>query len=72
MYLASTLTPLAIPSTLQDSLMARLDRLAHGQGDRADRGGDRARDSRIACWKRSRRSTGRRWRTRSASSWRPN
>lgn len=26
--LASTLTPLAIPSTLQDSLMARLDRLA--------------------------------------------
>jgi predicted ATPase len=26
--LAATLTPLAIPSTLQDSLMARLDRLA--------------------------------------------
>ena len=26
--LASALTPLAIPSTLQDSLMARLDRLA--------------------------------------------
>lgn len=26
--LASTLTPLAIPSTLQDSLMARLDRSA--------------------------------------------
>jgi hypothetical protein len=28
-FLASALTPFAIPSTLQDSLMARLDRLAH-------------------------------------------
>jgi predicted ATPase len=31
--LAAALTPLAIPSTLQDSLMARLDRLAPGWGD---------------------------------------
>ena len=43
MFSAAALTPLAIPSTLQDSLMARLDRLAPVQGDRADRRGDRAR-----------------------------
>ena len=35
------LPPLAIPATLHDSLMARLDRLARGQGGGADRGGDR-------------------------------
>ena len=41
-HLASALTPLAIPSTLQDSLMARLDWLAPVRGDRADRRGDRS------------------------------
>ena len=35
------LPPLAIPTTLHDSLMARLDRLGTGQGGRADRRGDR-------------------------------
>ena len=35
--LAGPLPPLAIPATLHDSLLARLDRLAPGQGDRADR-----------------------------------
>lgn len=40
--LASRLTPLAIPSTLQDSLMARLDRLAPVKGV-VDRRGNRPR-----------------------------
>ena len=35
--LSGPLPPLAIPATLHDSLLARLDRLAPGQGDRADR-----------------------------------
>ena len=35
--LAGPLPPLAIPATLHDSLLARLDRLAPGQGDRPDR-----------------------------------
>ena len=43
--LASALTPLAIPSTLQDSLMARLDRLAPVKGNRPSRSSDRARVS---------------------------
>ena len=37
------LPPLAIPATLQDSLMARLDRLRAGQGGGADRRRDRPR-----------------------------
>ena len=36
------LPPLAIPATLQDSLMARLDRLALGEGDRPNRRRHRA------------------------------
>ena len=39
--LAGPLPALAIPSSLQDSLMARLDRLAPGQRGGADRRGDR-------------------------------
>ena len=41
-----------------------------GQGDRADRRGDRTRVLLSVCWRRSRRSRGRRCRTRLASSWR--
>ena len=41
--LTGPLPPLAIPATLHDSLLARLDRLAPGQGDRADRRRDRPR-----------------------------
>ena len=41
--LAGPLPPLAIPTTLHNSLLARLDRLAPGQGDRADRRRARAR-----------------------------
>ena len=41
--LAAALTPLAIPSTLQDSLMARLDRLAPVKEIAQIGGGDRAR-----------------------------
>jgi hypothetical protein len=39
--LSGPLPPLAIPATLHDSLMARLDRLATVQGHRAARRGDR-------------------------------
>ena len=39
--LSGPLPPLAIPTTLHDSLMARLDRLAAGQGGGADRRRDR-------------------------------
>ena len=39
----SPLPPLAIPATLHDSLMARLDRLAAGEGPGATRGDARAR-----------------------------
>ena len=39
--LSGPLPPLAIPATLHDSLMARLDRLGAGQGGGADRRGDR-------------------------------
>ena len=41
--LSGPLPPLAIPATLHDSLMARLDRLGAGQGGRPDRRGDRPR-----------------------------
>ena len=41
--LASALTPLAIPSTLQDLADGAAGSSRAGQGDRADRGGDRAR-----------------------------
>ena len=69
--LATALTPLAIPSTLQDSLMARLDRLAPVK-EIAQIGAAIGREFSYRCWRRSRRSRGRRCRTRSASSWRPN
>ena len=52
--LASALTPLAIPSTLQDSLMARLDRLARSR--RSRRSGRRSgASSPIVCLERCRR-----------------
>ena len=58
--LASALTPLAIPSTLQDSLTARLDRLSPVKEIGADRRGHRTRVLARACWRRSRRSRERR------------
>ena len=68
--LVSALTPLAIPSTLQDSLMARLDRLApvRERSRRSLRRLDAS--SPIVSWKRSHRFRGRRCGTRYANSWR--
>ena len=53
--LAGPLPPLAIPATLHDSLLARLDRLAPGQGDRPDRRRASAASSPTGCSPRSRR-----------------
>ena len=56
-YLAiGPLPALAIPSTLQDSLMARLDRLCAGEGDGADRRLHRPRLPSPAAGRRERRT----------------
>ena len=51
-YAGGPLPPLAIPATLHDSLMARLDRLARGQGGGAGRGRASAASSPTSCWPR--------------------
>ena len=51
--LAGPLPPLAIPATLQDSLMARLDRLAPAKEVAQVGGRDRPRVLATSCWRRS-------------------
>ena len=58
--LASALTPLAIPSTLHDSLTARLDRLSPIK-EIAQIGAAIGREFPTRCWRRSRRSRAMRW-----------
>jgi predicted ATPase len=67
--LESTLTPLAIPATLQDSLMARLDRLAPVK-ETAQVAAAIGPSFPTGCWKRFRRLRVRLCRTPLASSWR--
>ena len=65
--LASTLTPLAIPSTLHEFADGAPRPAVADQGNRADRRCDRPRILRTRCWKRSRRSRARRSTTCCAS-----
>jgi class 3 adenylate cyclase/DNA-binding winged helix-turn-helix (wHTH) protein len=68
--LSGPLPPLAIPSTLQDALLARLDRLAAAKGV-AQLGATIGRTLRMSCCKPWRCSTPRRSRGHWRSSWRP-